>query len=372
MLNRRQFLATSIAAAASSAPLSQLAFAEGPRLNGPGRGPWELVDPKEVGLSKTALQKAADKLAEQGERQGIVVIRHGKLAFEQYWANEYARAVPEWQNVSFSSGKSWGSTMVGRAVTEGKLSVDDLASKYHPSEVSGLKPNTTIKHLLTMSSGGTMNMKPSSVRPKKLTDNSPPGLGAEYEWYKEAEKGTPPGYGISIEPGTQFFYDGAPADHLANIIAAAVGKSSHRYMIEDVVTPLGCENFSYQPEGVDKNDNVRFGGSILISCRDMARLGQLYLNAGVWDGKQLIAESYIRQATTSSALNHGYGYLWWLNYTRRIKAAPTTMYFAAGARGQFCFTLPEHDMVIATMGFGKESLSTDEAWEVLAPILPNI
>jgi CubicO group peptidase (beta-lactamase class C family) len=370
MFTRRNFITTS-AVALSSIPLSHLARAESSRSFGPGRGPWEQVNPAEVGLSKEALQKAATQLGAKGERQGIVVVRHGKLAFEQYWANEYARAVPEWKNVSFSSGKSWGSTLVGRALTDGKLSVDDLASKYHPAKVSGLKPQTTIKHLLTMSSGGTMNMKPSSVRPKKLNDDSPPGPGAEYEWYKEAEKGTPPGYGITIQPGDQYFYDGAPADHLADIITAAVGKSSHRYMIEDVVTPLGCENFSYQPEGVDKNDNVRFGGSILISCRDMARLGQLYLNSGVWDNKSLIDESYIRAAITSSQLNPGYGYLWWLNYTGRIKAAPRTMYYAAGARGQFCFTLPEQDMVIATMGFGAESLSADEAWAALAPALPR-
>ncbi len=372
MLKRRRFLHSCFATAIVSPTLSRFVLAEGSHEAGPGRGPWQQVDPAEVGLSKQALQTAADQLGSKGERQGIVVIRHGKLAFEQYWNTEYARAIPEWQNVSFSSGKSWGSTMVGRAVTTGKLSVDDLASKYHPSKVSGLKPNTTIKHLLTMTSGGTMNMKPSSVRPKKLDDHSPPGSGAEYKWYKEAEKGTPPGYGINIEPGTQYFYDGAPADHLADIVTAAVGKSSHRYMLEEIVAPLGCEHTSYQPEGVDKNDNVRIGGSMLISCRDMARLGQLYLNGGSWNGKQLIDESYIRAAVTSSERNPNYGYLWWLNYTGRIIQAPTSMYYAAGARGQFCFTLPEQDMVIATMGFGKEQLSADAAWAALAPALPAV
>lgn len=370
MLTRRQFLASSLAVAFSGAAVSRRAAA-GPARLGPGRGPWELAEPESVGLSTRALKKAAAELGARGERQGLVVIRHGKLAFEQYWANDYARAVPEWQNVSFSSGKSWGSTMVGRAVTEGKLAVDELASKYHPAKVSGLKPATTIKHLLTMTSGGTMNMKPSSVPPKRLDDPSPPGPGAEYEWSEEAEKGTPPGYGTSLQPGEQFIYDGAPADHLADIVAAAVGKSSHRFMIEDVVAPLGCENFSYQPEGVDKNDNVRFGGSILISCRDMARLGQLYLNGGQWDGQQLIDESYIRAAVAPSELNPNYGYLWWLNYSGRIEAAPGSMFYAAGARGQYCFTLPEHDMVIATMGYGAMSLSTGDAWAALATVLPE-
>jgi CubicO group peptidase (beta-lactamase class C family) len=370
MLTRRRLLSTGTAVmggALLSTP--SLAASATP---GPGRGPWQHMDPASVGLSAQALDKAATRIAAEGERQGLVVIRHGQLAFERYWANDWARAVPEWQNVSFSSGKSWGSTMVGRAVTEGWLKVDDLASKYHPAEVSGLKPQTTIKHLLTMSSGGTLNMKPSSTRPKKLSDNSPPGPGAEYQWYDEAEAGTPPGYGITMMPGDAFFYDGVPADHLADIIASATGKSSHRYMLEDVVAPLGCENFSYQPEGVDHNDNVRIGGSVLMSCRDLARLGQLYLNGGRWEGQQFIDAEYISAAISSSELNPGYGYLWWLNYAGRISNGPTNMYYAAGARGQFCFVLPDYDMVIATMGFGEEALSTEEAWAAFGSILPEL
>ena len=367
MITRRTMLASAVASAFASA-CSSLRVAN---TAGPGRKPWKHSTPDAHGLSLTALDKAAAELSAAGERQGLVVIRHGELVYEKYWANAWARAVPEWKNVSFSSGKSWGATMVGRAVTQGKLNVDDLVSKYHAEKISGFKPQTTIKHLLTMTSGGTMNMKPSSKPPKKLDDPTPPGPGVEYEWYKEAERGTPPGYGLTIQPGEQFFYDGAPADHLADVISAAVGKSSHRYMLEDVVAPLGCENFSYQPEGVDKNDNVRIGGSILISCRDMARLGQLYLNGGRWNGEQLIDAQYIRDAIAPSKLNPGYGYLWWLNTAGRVAAAPRSMYFAAGARGQFCFTLPEQDMVIATMGFGQTQLTADAAWAALRNILPT-
>jgi CubicO group peptidase (beta-lactamase class C family) len=367
MITRRTILVSAVASIVASACSSL----RGSRAAGPGRKPWTNSTPDAHGLSLAALDKAAAELSVAGERQGLVVIRHGELVYEKYWANAWARAIPEWQNVSFSAGKSWGATMVGRAVTQTKLNVDELVSKYHPEKTSGFKPQTTIKHLLTMTSGGTMNMKPSSKPPKKLDDSTPPGPGVEYEWYKEAERGTPQGYGLTIQPGEQFFYDGAPADHLADVISAAVGKSSHRYMIEDVVAPLGCEHFRYQREGVDKNDNVRIGGSILISCRDMARLGQLYLNGGRWDGEQLIDAQYIKDAITPSKLNPGYGYLWWLNAAGRVVAAPRSMYYAAGARGQFCFTLPEQDMVIATMGFGQTQLTADAAWSALRPVLPT-
>lgn len=364
MLTRRTALFSAGAALSGCATRPQTMSEEGP-----GRGPWMTAEPETYGLSHTKLASAADQLAASGERQGLVVISHGRLVFERYWRNEYHLATPEWRNVSFSSGKSWGSTMVGRAYTEGLLGLDDLAARYHRAEASGLKPDVTIRHLLTMTSGGTLNVKPSSRPPRRLDDPAPPGPGVEYAWEKVGEKGSPPGYGVSIPAGSTFYYDGAAADHLADVIAAASGVSSHRFMLERVVAPLGCENFNYQPEGVDENDNVRFGGSITLSCRDMARLGQLYLNEGRWAGTQLVAADYVRQAITPSPLNPSYGFLWWLNSAGRTPLAPRSMFFAAGARGQFCFVLPETRTVIATMGFGAATLSADQAWAALGPAL---
>ena len=339
---------------------------------GPGAGPWRKGEPEAHGLSSEALNRAAETLAVAGERQGLVVIRNGVLVYERYWRNDYHLASPDWRNVSFSSGKSWGSTMVGLAYTKGILGLDDLAARYHRPEVSGLRPETTIRHLLTMTSGGTLNVKPSSRPPRRLDDQRPPGPGVEYAWEKVGEKGSPPGYGVWLPPGQAFYYDGAAADHLADIVAAAAGVSSHRFMIEQIVSQLGCENFNYQPEGVDRNDNVRFGGSIVLSCRDMARLGQLYLNGGRWDGRQLIDEDYIDQATTPSPANPSYGFLWWLNAAARVPAAPASMFFAAGARGQFCFVLPDQEMVIATMGFGPAQLSAETAWDALGPVISQL
>jgi CubicO group peptidase (beta-lactamase class C family) len=338
---------------------------------GPGRGAWSFASAQAHGLDLTVLDRAADQLASGGERQGVVIVHEGVIVFERYWANAYHRAVPEWKNVSFSSGKSWAGAMVGRAYTEGLLKLDDLANKYHPSVASGLRPEVTIRHMLTMTTGGTLRVKPSTRRPRKLTDATPPEPGDEYNWIKAGERGSPAGYGVSIPAGTVFHYDGAPADHLANVIHGASGTPSLDYMMEHVIGPIGCEHFEYQREGIDKSRNVRIGGSILMSCRDLARLGQLYLNGGRWAGAELIDRHYVAGAISPSPLNPNYGYLWWLNIAGRIPNAPSTMYYAAGARGQFCFVLPAHDMVIATMGFGEEQLSGEKAWDALTPILPR-
>lgn len=332
---------------------------------------WPRGDPADFGLDPVKLDTAARKLAAEGERQGLVVIRDGRLLFERYWANAYHRAEPTWQNVSFSAGKSWGATMIGRAVTQGHLVVGDLAASHVPAERTGLHPDTTIRHLLTMSSGGTLVTKPSSKPPRRLDDPTPPGPPEEYrraEGHSE-ERGAPKGYGVSIAPGSLFFYDGAAADHLAEIISAATGTASYDYMMREVLAPLGCRHTDYQPEGIDSNRDIRIGGSMLISCRDLARLGQLYLDDGRWNGERFIDADYIHAAISPSERNPAYGHLWWLNSTGRTANAPKSMYFAAGARGQYCFVLPEQRIVVSTMGFGKETLEPTEAWDALGPAL---
>lgn len=339
---------------------------------GPGKKAWGHGSPDAHGLSRARLEAAAEQVRAIGGRQGLVIVKDGLIVFERYWANEYHRATPEWRNVSFSSGKSWGSAMVGVAVQEGLLRVDDLASRYKPSDVSGLKPEVTIRHLLTMSSGGTLMTKPSSQRPPKLSDAlRPPGRGLDYVRLNEPEPGTPPGYGRTIPANSIFYYDGVPADHLADIVSSASGMRSIDYITRRLLQPIGVENVNYQPEGVDSNGNIRIGGSIILSVRDMARLGQLWLNGGRWDGRQLVSADYVRQSIAPSPLNPTYGFLWWLNGTGRIPDAPCSMFNAAGAFGQYVFVVPDARLVVATMGFDAARSPRVDAdlWRALRPAL---
>ena len=346
-----------------------------PRAAGPGSGPWQFGTPEEHGLDPRALAAAAAAVGQIAGRQGIVFVRNGVIVHEQYWSSDYFRAEPSHRNVSFSAGKSWGAALVGVAVTQGRIAVEDHASKYVAPEMSGLNANVTIEQLLTMTSGGTLIVKPSSKRPRRLDDTSPRGPGVEYSRTSEPERGAPPGYGTTLQPGSVFYYDGAPADHLAGIVAAAVGRTSHAYIAEQLLKPLGVEHFAYQREGVDSQGNIRIGGSIELSVRDMARLGQLYLNRGRWGDRQLIDANYIARSTTPSLRNPSYGYLWWLNREGRIPTAPRSMYYAAGAFGQYVFVLPEHDMVIATMGFdpaGRAAQDPSLLWQALSAALPHV
>jgi CubicO group peptidase (beta-lactamase class C family) len=344
------------------------------RNQGPGAGPWQQASPADHGLSVTALATAAEKVGGIAGRQGLVVVRNGYIVYEQYWANDYQEAKPEFRNVTFSAGKSWGSAMVGRAVTQGLIGIDDLVEDYHPVTDSGLRPGTTIRHLLTMTSGGTLLHKPSSVRPAKLVerDSRKRLRGAGYQRADGPESGTPPGYATTLPPGQVYYYDGEPADHLSTVVANAAGQPSHEYAWRELLEPLGVEHFRFQPEGIDPQGNVRIGGSIEASVRDLARLGQLWLNQGLWAGKQLIDSNYIEQSVSPSALNPNYGFLWWLS--GRIEGAPESMFFASGAFGQLLFVLPEQNIVVATMGFSgppRPSTPVQQIWDAIEPALPH-
>jgi CubicO group peptidase (beta-lactamase class C family) len=374
MATRRDVLFTGLAAAPALAGRAWAAPA-GPNPEGPGAGPWAMGRPEDHGLRTSALEAAARQVAAVAGRQGLVVVRNGVLVFERYWANDYQRAEPTWRNVSFSSGKSWGSAMVGIAVRQGKLRVDDPIDRYHPAAYSGFRPGTTLRHLLTMSSGGSLWQKPPSKPPPKLGEPRTSQPGGDYILRTELvgdEAHAPAGYARTIPPGTLFWYSGAASDHVSDVVAGAVGQPTFRYQTENLLRPLGVENFDYQSEGIDPRGNIRIGGSIELSCRDMARLGQLWLNGGRWAGRELVSADYVAQSIRPSALNPDYGFLWWLNTSGRISSAPRSMFNAAGAFGQYSFVIPERRLVVATMGFNggvQEPRMDGRIWDALAPAL---
>ncbi len=355
--------------------LPQMGVAQGNEASdeGPGIGAWQYGDPQDYGFDPIKLKQAADAVGEIGGRQGLVIVRDGVIVYEDYWSNTYHQATPAWRNVSFSAAKSFASALVGIAVQNDLLAIEDQVSQYHSPEASGLRPGTTIHHLLTMSSGGTLVIKPSTRRPSRKTDNPPRGTGIDYMRVIKPENGTPDGYGTTLAPGKQFFYDGEPADHLANVLAAATGMSSRAYTWQALLEPMGIENFNFQPEGIDSQDNTRMAGSIEVSVRDLARLGQLWLNQGRWNGEQLVNAEFVRQAVSSSPTNPDYGFLWWLNTSGRpLPSAPSNLYYASGAFGQLAYVLPDQNIVIANMGFTPDRPPniTRNIWEAIQPGLP--
>ena len=370
-ITRRQIAAGVLAGAAPARAFPQARAAPG---EGPGRGPWRTATPESKGLEPGRLDAMAAAIAPQQGRQGLVVVRDGVIVYERYWANDYHPARPDWRNVSFSSAKSWGAAMVGVAVRQGRLRVDDPILPHHGPERFGFRPETTVRHLLNMTSGGTLWRKPSSRRPAQLGEAREPRPGGDYIMASDEQPRSdgswpPDGYGRPLPPGVAFWYSGADCDHLADVIAGAVGRPSLDYITEELFRPIGGEHIGYQPEGVDPRRNIRVGGSMELSVRDLARLGQLWLNRGRWGGQQLVDGAFVDQAITGSPQNPNYGFLWWLNTSGRLPG-PRRLAYAYGAFGQMAYVLPDERIVVATMGYapGPNHFDTDaRLWSAIAP-----
>ncbi|MFN3192374.1 MAG: serine hydrolase domain-containing protein [Aureliella sp.] len=304
--------------------------------------------PESQGVStKQVLQfiREADKQVDS--IHSLMIVRHGKVVTEAWWAPETATK----PHILWSLSKSFTSTAVGLAVEEGKLSIDDPVIKFFPNQVAVGEASKNlaamrVRDLLTMSAGHEREVN----------------LRSSAGSWTEAFLRHP----IPHRPGTHFKYNTPATYMLAAIVEKVTGESLVDYLQPRIFDPLGIEKprWDKSPEG------IALGGyGLFLKTEDIAKFGQLYLQKGNWDGKQLLPAKWIEMATSKqvpngdnpdSDWNQGYGFQFW--------RCRHNAYRGDGKDGQFCIVLPEKDVVIAmtsnTRDMGKE-LSL--VWEHLLP-----
>ncbi|WP_088340048.1 serine hydrolase domain-containing protein [Robiginitalea sediminis] len=163
-----------------------------------------------------------------------------------------------------------------------------------------------------------------------------------------------------IEPGTVMEYNDVRVNVLAYSLTHLWRAPLPAVLKSDIMDPIGAST-TWRWYGYDhawtvidgyKVQSVTGGGhsgaGIFISAEDMARFGLLFLSNGKWDGKELLSEAWIREATTPSAPNPNYGHMWWLNQAgpRQWEGVPESVYYAAGFGGNFIVVAPEQDVVM--------------------------
>jgi len=312
-----------------------------------GKEDWIIKAPENHGMRSDLLENAARKLKEIDiNRNSFVVIRHGVLVYEEYYGQRSYETRLKWHYDIASVTKTIAALVVGVAVTKGLFSVDDLITDWIPNPAKGIVPGSKIKHVLTQ------------------TSESEPA-GTKFKYNSDDEVNT-----------------------LGKIITIASGIPSKEFAKTNLFQPLGVHNYSWG-EVVANMTDLPIGYGMKISSRDAAKLGQLMLNKGKWNGKQIISEQYLNEMIKPSFLkaNSGYGYLVWLNNSlgkwnrpfkngtgRMIPNAPEDMFMATGFFGRFIFVIPSLDIVIVTFGkkFVMESLDTArEFYNAFAPALTS-
>ena len=304
--------------------------------------------PEAQGVSSPAVRtfiEAADK--DIDGLHSFMLVRRGHVVAEGWWG-PYAAETP---HMLFSLSKSFTSTAVGLAAAEGKLSADDPVLKFFPDEAPA-DPSTNLK-----------NMRLSDLLRMSTGHQSEPPRKAGESWAKTFLAQTVP-----FKPGTHFLYNTSATYMLSAAVQQATGQTVLDYLKPRLFDPLGIAKPTWEtsPQGVSTG-----GYGLSVRTEDIAKFGQLYLQKGKWNGKQLVPEAWVDAATTRQTSNgsspksdwdQGYGYQFW--------RCRNGAYRGDGAFGQYCIVLPEQDAVIAiTAGVKDMQAVLNLVWDKLLPAM---
>jgi CubicO group peptidase (beta-lactamase class C family) len=332
-----------------------------------------------------AIAEVMNSYTTTGNVRAIIVNVNGRTRFERY----YSSSLAESRNI-YSVTKSVTSTLVGIAISEGRLRLNESLSQMLPRYAAEMTPSVarvTLRQLLTMTGGfpDTTNLDET-------------GLLTSPDWMRYILRHQ------DYAPGAQFHYSDYGAHLLSPILVQATGESVLAYARAKVFDPLGlvtrpgseppvdeAHRPEYQRAGfawpVDPQGFHTTGFFLKLRPRDMAIFGQLFLQEGQWNGRQVVPAAWVRQATTAqtgkafpdigssapgSAWNPtNYGYFWWVEPT-----AGVTAYYALGFGGQLVEVVPSLHLVIVVSSNAEDvhgsAVGADEVQHLVDAIVPII
>jgi CubicO group peptidase (beta-lactamase class C family) len=302
-------------------------------------------------LSAAALDAFVAALdASKPEIQTVMLLRHGHVVLEEAWS-PYQLTDP---HLLFSVSKSFTSTGVGLAIDAGLLSLDDqVISFFDPDElpetISDNLAAMKIRHLLTMTTGHDKDTVEALSRDRRMIKVF---LGLDVEH----------------EPGTVFAYNSGATYMLSAIVQRLTGERLLDYLRPRLFEPLGATEASWQVS----TEGVTVGGwGLSINTESLACFGQLVLQRGVWEGKQLVPAEWYEAATSKQVPNdneenpdwkQGYGFQFW--------RGRHNTYRGDGAFGQFCLIFPAYDAaLIITSATTDMQAILNTVWDHLLPAL---
>lgn len=272
----------------------------------------------------------------------FVIIQNGKIRYERYWRE----CTDSTASNMFSVTKSIVSLCVGIAIEEGKLpSVNTPIGDYIPEFSNDDRGSITIRNLLTMSSGLDWDEQYSS--PFSITTQA---------YYGNNLRELVTGQKCIITPGKYFKYLSGNTQLLAYVVEKATGTTISEYAQEKIWKLIGAEHRAIWSKDGENGDERAFC-CFHTNAKDIARIGQLVLNKGRWNGKQVIPEQYITEATSpakdlldkNGKILDFYGYQWWILHTKGMEIP-----YMRGHKGQYIYSIPEKNAVVVRLGEEKD------------------
>ena len=286
--------------------------------------------PESQGISSdlfTALLRELDA-SKDTEMHHFMALRHGKVICECNFA-PYPKGM--W-HITHSMCKSITGMAIGMLIEEEKLKLDENIYDIFPDHINAFskifRPVITVENLLTMTSGITFNES---------------GIVSGNDWLGSFLNAS-----VNGKPGTEFQYNSLNTYVLSAIVTKRTGETLNEYLTPRLFGPLGITKYYWEtcPKGITKG-----GWGLFLCAEDMAKLGQLYLQRGKWNGQQLVSEYWIEISTARHLKTqndtYGYGYQLWM------EQRPGSFEYN-GMFGQNVIFYPYMDMVLVTNAGNKE------------------
>lgn len=314
--------------------------------------------PEAEGVSSAGILKFLDAVDKgKNELHSFVILRHGKIISEGWWS-PYGR---ELKHVMFSVSKSFTSTGVGLAIAEHKLKLTDRVVTFFPNSLpdtlSTYMKEMTVQDLLKMSTG--MNADPLFT------------ARGSSDWPKSFMSSP-----VENKPGSVFKYNNMATFMLSAIVQKATGEKLLDFLKPRLFDPLGIKNITWD----ETPGGYTFGAiGLKLQSEDMAKFGQMLLQKGKWNGKQIVPQSWVEEATSFQIMSNapenktpkelndweqGYGYQFWRSRNNSFRAD--------GLGGQFILVLPEKDAVVVLTSAATDTQEElNLVWDHLIPAMQD-
>jgi CubicO group peptidase (beta-lactamase class C family) len=309
--------------------------------------------------SSRALEEAFSVAAQNTNLRCLIVFKDDKIIKERYFHPGDSSSAYNVRSVT----KSVMATLIGIAIDQGIIPSEEqkIGDYLQPlvGSIDSVKANIKIRDLLSMSSG--------------LSGNDIPDVTEYNNWYNapdqlEYTRNQP----MINQPGQVFGYNSG-ASHLTSIILTqAAGISTLQFAKQYLFQPLGIADPSW---GIDKDGIYNGGSTLSLTPYDMLKIGQLYLNRGVYNGVRIVSEEWIEKASTFKITTNdiisfgpGYGYFLWIG-----SSASHGYFFANGYGGQFIVVVPNIRLiVVATNNLSNVSISAaNQQWYNTMDVIIN-
>lgn len=331
---------------------------------------WATASLSDVGLDQRPIAELVQRilttppsLTNPVNIQALLIARHGKLVFEEYFYG-FDKERPHDMR---SASKTFGPVLLGLAREHGtKIPLDAPVYSFFPEYKSFAnwderKNKITVQDLMDMTSGlACDDHDPASAGGEDVMQDQT----AQNDWYKfmlDLPMARDPG-------GKDAVYCSSDINLVGGIVRNATGKWLPEFFDQYLARPLQITSYhmNLMPTG-----EAYMGGGLYMRPRDQLKLGQLYLSGGIWNGRRLLSEAWVRDSITqrssfppvvSGDVDHGYGYAW---HTRHLKVGGREFrdYYAAGNGGQYVLVLPQLDMVVVIAGGDYSERDKFFPWE---------